>query len=82
MGALMRSLPLKSPDGVVIATIHLITLFIPYAVRKPWESRPPLLHMAAILGDVPLLKRAVDIENRGELWNFKVCATDHVHPSR
>ena len=36
------------------------------------EERPPLMHMAAIIGDIPLLKRAVDVENRGELWNFRV----------
>lgn len=55
-----------------MATVHLISLFIPYAVRKPYDPRPPLMHMAAVLNDIPLLKRAVDVGNRGEIWSFKV----------
>ena len=30
------------------------------------------MHMATVIDDIPLLKRAVDVENRGELWNFRV----------
>ena len=28
--------------------------------------------MAAIINDVPLLKRAIDVDNRGDLWEFNV----------
>lgn len=59
----------------------MIALFIPYAVRKPFGARPPLMHMAAAQGDLPLLQRAVDVENRSELWNFKVVMLDHLHRS-
>lgn len=52
--------------------MHLLSLFIPYAVRKPFGPRPPLMHMAAVLNDIPLLKRGVDVQNRGELWSFNV----------
>lgn len=37
--------------------------------------------MAAMQGDLPLLQRAVDVENRGELWNFKVAMLSILHPS-
>ena len=30
------------------------------------------MHMAAIINDVPLLKRAIDVDNRGDLWEFNV----------
>ena len=59
-------------DGNVIATLELLSLFIPYAVRKHNTPRPPLMHIASLLNDIPLLKRALDVESRGELWNFQV----------
>ena len=65
-------LPFLDPSGVEVASLRILTLFIPYSTRKSYEERPPLMHMAAVIGDIPLLKRAVDVENRGELWNFHV----------
>ena len=65
-------LPFYDEKGKLITTLRLITLFIPYSVCKAYEERPPLIHMAALLGDVPLLKRAADIENRSDIWLFNV----------
>lgn len=65
-------LPFHDSAGHPFAKVKLLTLFIPYALRKFYGDRPPLMHMAAIIGDIPLLKRAVDVENRGELWDFNV----------
>lgn len=69
---LFTSVPLLTSDNTILGTLHIISLFIPYSIRKPCESRPPLMHMATVIDDIPLLKRAVDVENRGELWNFRV----------
>lgn len=66
------SIPLFLEDHSQMVVLNAISLFIPYSVRKPYEIRPPLMHMAAIINDVALLKRAVDIDNRSELWNYKV----------
>ncbi len=81
LNSLQRSVPLLNDDGQILATLHTIALFIPYALRKPYGVRPPLMHMAAMQGDLPLLQRAVDVENRGELWNFKVAMLSILHPS-
>lgn len=66
------SIPLYQSNQTQIATLTVNILFIPYSLRKPFGNRPPLMHMAAIINDVPLLKRAIDVDNRGDLWEFNV----------
>ena len=66
------TLPCVDSEGRTIGTLNLLSLFIPYSLRKSYLERPPLMHMAAVIGDIPLLKRAVDVENRGEIWDFNV----------
>ena len=65
-------LPFYNEKGKLITTLRLNTLFIPYAVCKSYEERPPLVHMAALLGDVPLLKKAIDVDNKSDIWIFNV----------
>lgn len=66
------ALPCVDSEGKTVGTLNLLSLFIPYSLRKSYLERPPLMHMAAVIGDIPLLKRAVDVENRGEIWDFNV----------
>ena len=65
-------LPFYNEKGELITTLKLNTLFIPYAVCKAYEERPPLVHMAALLGDIPLLKRSIDVDNKSDIWVFNV----------
>lgn len=80
------ALPCVDSEGRTVGTLNLLSLFIPYSLRKSYLERPPLMHMAAVIGDIPLLKRAVDVENRGEIWDFNVCPSWFYHveyePSR
>lgn len=66
------SIPLYESSHKQIATLTVNALFIPYSLCKPFGNRPPLMHMAAIINDVPLLKRAIDVDDRGDLWEFNV----------
>ena len=68
------ALPFMDKHGQLIANLQLLALFIPYSVTKSYMERPPLIHMAALIGDVPLLEKAVDVDNRGEIWKFNVFA--------
>lgn len=43
LNSLQRSVPLLNDDGQILATLHTIALFIPYALRKPYGVRPPLM---------------------------------------
>ena len=69
---MLSRIPLFTPENMIIATLRILVLFIPYPVRKSQGKRPPLMHMASIYQDIPLLQRAIDIENRGDYWNFGV----------